>query len=110
MCQASTTVYLAAIQSGMTILSREPHSMAVSYTEYGKDATVSDTRGREIDFSLPERIRRTVYLAAHVIGSGRKNLECEVRIYGPSLNGTSYELVTETVEVIPSRRSHHQGR
>ena len=51
-CQASTTVYLAAIQSGMTILSREPHSMAVSYTEYGKDATVSDTRGREIDFSF----------------------------------------------------------
>lgn len=100
-CQASTTVYLAAIQSGMTILSREPHSMAVSYTEYGKDATVSDTRGREIDFSFRNESGGTVYLAAHVIGSGRKNLECEVRIYGPSLNGTSYELVTETVEVIP---------
>ena len=100
-CQASTTVYLAAIQSGMTILSREPHSMAVSYTEYGKDATVSDTRGREIDFSFRNESGGTVYLAAHVIGSGKKNLQCEVRIYGPSLNGTSYELVTETVEVIP---------
>ena len=100
-CQASTTVYLAAIQGGMTILSREPHSMAVSYTEYGKDATVSDTRGREIDFSFRNESGGTVYLAAHVIGSGRKNLQCEVRLYGPSLNGTTYELVTETVEVIP---------
>ena len=100
-CQASTTVYLAAIQGGMTILSREPHSMAVSYTEYGKDATVSDTRGREIDFSFRNESGGTVYLAAHVTGSGRKNLQCEVRLYGPSLNGVSYELVTETVEVIP---------
>ena len=57
--------------------------------------------GREIDFSFRNESGGTVYLAAHVIGSGRKNLQCEVRLYGPSLNGTTYELVTETVEVIP---------
>lgn len=102
-CQASSTIYLAAIQSGMTILHREPHSMAVSYTDFGKDATVSDTRGREIDFTFRNDSGGTVYIAAHVVSSSRnkKNLQCEVRIYGPSLGGVSYELVAETVEVIP---------
>ncbi len=102
-CQASTTVYLAAIQGGMTILKREPHSMAVSYTELGMDATVSDTRGREIDFTFRNNSGGTVYLSAHVIGSptNKRKYQCEVRIYGPSLNGRSYHLEAETVQVIP---------
>lgn len=102
-CQASSTVYLAAVQGGMTILNREPHSKEVSYTELGKDATVSDTRGREIDFTFRNNSGGTVYLAAHVISSpsNKKKLMCEVRLYGPSLNGTTYELVTETVQTIP---------
>lgn len=109
--QASTTVYLAAYQGGMTILSREPHSMAVSYTEYGKDATVSDTRGREIDFSFRNESGGTVYLAAHVIGSGRKNLQCEVRLYGPSLNGHHLRAGDGNRRGYPKAGgSHHEGR
>jgi len=101
-CQASTTVYLAAIQSGMTILKREPHSMAVSYTELGMDATVSDTRGREIDFTFRNESGSPVYIAAHVIKSptNKRNLLCEVRIYGQSLGGKTYKLESETVETI----------
>ena len=102
-CQASTTVYLAAIQSGMTILKREPHSMAVSYTELGMDATVSDTRGREIDFTFRNESGSPVYIAAHVIKSptNKRNLLCEVRIYGQSLGGKTYKLESQTVETIP---------
>lgn len=102
-CQASSTVYLAAIQGGMTILNREPHSKEVSYTELGKDATVSDTRGREIDFTFRNNSGGTVYLAAHVISSpsNKKKLMCEVRLYGPSLNGVTYELTAETVQTLP---------
>lgn len=102
-CQASTTVYLAAIQSGMTILKREPHSMAVSYTELGMDATVSDTRGREIDFSFRNESGSPIYIAAHVIKSptNKRNLLCEVRIYGQSMGGKTYKLEAETVESIP---------
>ncbi|MBR3873226.1 MAG: VanW family protein [Clostridia bacterium] len=102
-CQASTTLYLAAAQSGMTILEREPHSMSVSYTELGLDATVSDTRGREIDFSFRNQCGGTVYIAAHVIKSptNRKKLLCEVRIYGPSMGDVRYELEAQTTEVIP---------
>lgn len=101
-CQASTTLYLAAIQSGMTILKREPHSMAVSYTELGMDATVSDTRGREIDFAFRNESGSPIYIAAHVVQSStnKRNLLCEVRIYGQSLAGKSYKLVAETVETL----------
>jgi len=101
-CQASTTLYLAAIQSGMTILNREPHSMSVSYTSYGLDATVSDTRGHEIDFTFRNESGAPIYIAAHVVSSAtnKKNLLCEVRIYGQSLEGRSYELQSETVETI----------
>ena len=101
-CQASTTLYLAAAQAGMTIVEREPHSMAVSYTDLGLDATVSDTRGREIDFSFRNQSGGTVYIAAHVIKSptNRKKLLCEVRIYGPSLGNARYELQAETAQII----------
>lgn len=100
-CQASTTVYLAAIQGGMTILKREPHSMAVSYTELGKDATVNSVRGHEIDFTFRNESGGTIYIAAHVLtGSTKKQLTCEVRIYGPSLGGTTYQLVAETVQTL----------
>ena len=102
-CQASTTMYLAAVQSGMKILKREPHSMAVNYTELGMDATVSDTKGREIDFTFQNTTGGPVYIAAHVTrsSSSKKRLVCDVRIYGPSLNGLSYKLESEVVEVIP---------
>lgn len=102
-CQASTTVYLAAVQSGMTILKREPHSMAVNYTELGMDATVSDTIGREIDFTFRNDTGSPVYIAAHVVQSptNKRRLMCEVRIYGQSLGDISYRLEAETVEVIP---------
>ncbi len=101
-CQASTTLYLAAAQAGMTITEREPHSMSVSYTELGLDATVSDTKGREIDFAFRNQSGGTVYITAHVIKSptNRKKLLCEVRIYGPSLGNVTYELQAETTQVI----------
>ena len=102
-CQASSTLYIAAIQSGMKILNREPHSKEVSYTPLGMDATVSDTRGREIDFSFRNESGGTIYIAAHVIKSpsNKRNLLCEVRIYGPSLGNTTYQLQSQTIEVIP---------
>lgn len=102
-CQASTTVYIAAIQSGMTISKRSAHSNPVSYTDMGKDATVSDTKGREVDFVFRNNSGAPIYISAHVIQSGTssKSLLCEVRIYGQSLGNTRYELETEVVSTIP---------
>lgn len=100
-CQASTTLYLAAVNGGMTIKTRRPHSMAVSYTDLGLDCTVNDTRGHEIDFVFVNNTGGPVYLTAHVIGRNKKNYQCEVRIYGPSLGNKKYQLKAETIEILP---------
>lgn len=40
-CQASSTIYNAAMNSGLTILERHAHSMPVSYLPLGMDAAIS---------------------------------------------------------------------
>lgn len=98
-CQASTTVFLAAVQAGMKIEKLKPHSTPVGYTELGKDATVSDTKGHEIDFVFRNNSGSPIYIIANVIAdpSNKKRLQCEVRIYGQALENVRYEL--EAVEV-----------
>ncbi|MDD3410267.1 MAG: VanW family protein, partial [Eubacteriales bacterium] len=88
--------------AGMTITDHTSHSTTVSYTDMGKDATVSDTRGHEIDFVFRNKTGSKVFLSAHVItdSSNSKRLLCEVRVYGQSLGNTHYELETETVQVL----------
>lgn len=99
-CQASTTVYLAAVQAGMKITDHTSHSTSVTYTEMGKDATVSDTRGHEIDFVFRNNSGSKIFLSAHVLNdpSNRSRFLCEVRVYGKALGTTSYKLETEVVE------------
>lgn len=102
-CQASTTVYLAIAQAGLTIVNRTAHGTPVSYTDMGKDATVSDTKGREIDFVFRNNSGGNVYFSAHVITdpSNKNRLQCEVRVYGQDLGNVRYEIETETVETVP---------
>jgi len=101
-CQASTTVYLAAVQAGMQITTHTAHSTPVSYTDMGKDATVSDTKGHEVDFAFKNTSGSKIYMTAHVITdpSNSKRYLCEVRIYGLDLGSTSYQMETETVETL----------
>ena len=40
-CQVSTTIYQASLKCGLKIVERHTHSLPVSYTTKGKDATVS---------------------------------------------------------------------
>ena len=100
-CQASTTVYLAALQSGMQITERSPHADQVSYTTFGQDATV--VYGR-LDLKFKNTSSGTVYLTAKVEPRGKSLYQCVVCIYGPSLgDGVSYKLRTaEQVETIPA--------
>ena len=66
-CQVSSTLYNAALLSGMEILERHPHSRPVPYLPMGLDATVSygslDLRWRN-PWSFPVTVR------AQVIGAG----------------------------------------
>ena len=102
-CQASTTMYLAAAKANMTIVKREPHSDAVGYTDYGKDATVSDNR---IDFQFRNDTGSTVFIVATVTRDSRYDKThqvCIVSIYGESLgSGVKYDLVTKTVQTLPA--------
>ena len=102
-CQASTTIYLAAVQAGMTVLNRKPHSNPVSYTDVGMDATVSDTKGHEIDFVFRNDSGDSVYIFANVIQdpSSKKRLLCEVLIYGLDMGNVRYALETEIVQRLP---------
>ena len=104
-CQASTTVYLAAVRAGMEIVKREPHSDAVSYIEYGKDATVYWYSNHKIDMVFRNTTSSPIYITAAVQSSPtrRTNLVCVVNIYGATLNGLSYDIVTqETVIEAPT--------
>lgn len=103
-CQASTTVYLAAICAGLEIVDREPHSDPVSYTSFGKDATVYMSSNRKIDFVFRNNTEGKIYITAAVKTdpANRKRFFCEVSIYGLSLGDVSYELVTKEIETIPA--------
>ncbi len=100
-CQASTTVYLAAVRANMTITHREPHSDKVNYTEYGLDATVN-LDGKVIDLTFKNTTGSDVYILTYLTRSGGRRV-CHVDIYGMAHpEGVTYDLVAETVQVLPA--------
>ena len=102
-CQASTTVYQAAVCAGMEITSRRPHSDSVSYAEYGKDATVY-MGGKQIDLTFKNNSGEPVYITAEVLADpgNPRRLMTKVCFYGADLGNVRYTLETETVETLPS--------
>ena len=103
-CQASTTIYQAAVCAGMEIVKREPHSDSVSYTDYGKDATVYWGSRRKIDFVFKNNTDGDIYILAAVQEdpSNRKRLIARVAIYGEDLGDIRYEIESEiTKELDP---------
>lgn len=102
-CQASTTLYQAAVLAGLEIVKREPHSDAVSYAEYGKDATVYWEGNRKIDMVFRNNTDAPIYMVAGVVPdpSNHKRLVAKVSFYGQSLGDVTYSLETKTTEVLP---------
>lgn len=112
-CQASTTVYLAALLSGLEITERHQHSMKVSYTELGQDATVS---GNRLDLCFKNNTSGTLYITAHLTYQPKttKRFQCVVRIYGQTLGeNVNYSLRSETLDVLfpdePVLRPDNEG-
>ena len=98
-CQASTTIYLAAMRANMTVTKREPHSDKVNYTEYGLDATVN-LDGKKIDLVFKNTTGSDVYILTYLERSGVRWI-CKVDIWGePHEEGVTYDLVAQTVEVL----------
>jgi len=54
-CQLATTVYNAALEAGMEIVERHPHSRAVGYVPPGRDATILTWR-KDLKLRNPHRL------------------------------------------------------
>jgi len=103
-CQASSTVYQAAVAAGMQITKREQHSLPVNYTELGLDATVYWSKNRKIDFAFKNSSDMPVYIAASVQmdPDNRRQWIAKVSIYGADMGNVAYKLEAAVTEVLPA--------
>ena len=90
-CQVSTTLYNAAIKSGIAITEYHPHSLQVSYVPPSRDAMVST----ECDLQLYNPYSDPVYVAAKVFDGGLR-----VTFYGKNV-GDRYEIISNILQEIP---------
>ena len=103
-CQASTTIYQAAVCAGLQIVERKPHSDSVSYTDYGKDATVYWVGKRIIDLKFKNNTDEPIYIVASVETdpSNKKRLIAKVSMYGQDMGDVRYELESQIVDTLPA--------
>ena len=104
-CQASTTIYQAALCAGLQIVTRQPHSEKVKYAELGQDATVYLSKNRNKDFVFKNNTDSDIWIFATVEKDperkGKNNLRTRVDIYGEDMGDVWYKLesvVTETAD------------
>ncbi len=90
-CQVSTTLYNAALKSGLTVLEYHPHSLRVGYVPPSRDAMVST--GSDLKLFNPHA--HPVYLSAEVFEGGIR-----VAFYGKN-EGYRYEIVSQSLEELP---------
>ena len=91
-CQVSTTLYNAALKSGLEIVEYHPHSLRVNYVEPSRDAMVSSCC--DLKFFNPHAF--PVYLSAKVFQGGVK-----ITFYGEKI-GYHYEIRSQVLgEIFP---------
>ncbi len=90
-CQVSTTLYNAALKSGLQVTEYHPHSLRVSYVPPSRDAMVSS----QSDLKLFNPTAHPVYLSATVFNGGLR-----VSFYGKN-DGCRYEISSSVLGEIP---------
>ncbi len=90
-CQVSTTLYNAALLSGLTVTEYHPHSMRVGYVPPSRDAMVTEF----CDLCLFNPHRETVYLSV-LVGAGYLRFT----LYGTP-NGRTYAIESRTLAELP---------
>lgn len=91
-CQVSTTLYNAALLSGLGIAEYHPHSLAVSYVAPSRDAMVS---GNYCDLKFVNNRKTPIYVR---VKCSQNSICCT--FYGES-DGCNYSFVSEVVGTIP---------
>lgn len=92
-CQVSTTLYNAAVLSGLEIKEYHPHSLAVGYVSPSRDAMVS---GSACDLKITNNRKTPVYIRA-----ATSNGSVTFDIYGES-DGNSYSFKSQVVGSVPA--------
>lgn len=92
-CQVATTVYNAVLLSGLEVLERRNHSLAPSYVEPGRDATISQGY---IDFRFRNNTDYSILIEAEASGNSVR-----VTIWGrePDVK-TMARIRTKIIEII----------
>ncbi len=90
-CQVSTTLYNAALLSGLTVLESHPHSLRVGYVPPSRDAMVSSYS----DLRLYNPYSETVYLTASVVDGSLR-----ITFYGKPTDFT-YSIESRTLAELP---------
>lgn len=95
MCQVSSTIYNAALYSGMKINNVRNHSIPSPYIEMGRDATVS---GGTIDLKFSNKFDSPIFIHNQIIGN---KIVCT--IYGNKKDNKDIEIITETTDILHNR-------
>lgn len=93
-CQVSTTLYNAALLSGMKIVEANKHSRPVSYVKSGFDAMVNYGSS---DLKIKNNTNNQLLIIANYSPT-----KIRIRIYGEDLDDVKYSLVSEVVETYPA--------
>ena len=92
-CQVSTTLYNAALLSGLKIAEYHPHSLAVGYVPPSRDAMVS---GSSCDLKITNEAETPIYIRAN-----SQNGSVTFKIYGAD-GGAEYSLSSSVTGSIPA--------
>ena len=96
-CQVSSTLYNAALRTGLEIVERHNHSLPVSYLPKGQDATFAEGF---INFRFRNNTGK--YL---VIKSSVQNRRLTVKLFGTFPKNISYTLESKVVETLSPANS-----
>jgi len=101
-CQVSSTIYSAAIRTGMDIMERRNHSLPVRYLPKGQDATFATG---SINFRFKNNTGK--HLLIHVSVQGRI---LTVKFFGTFPKDVTYDIESITVETLtPSNKYVHNS-
>jgi len=91
-CQVSSTLYNAALLSGLKIVERIKHSIPSTYVPKGRDATVSYGI---IDFKFENNLSHPIYLEAYISGNS-----LNVCVYGKKTTNQTIQIHSVENEVV----------
>lgn len=94
-CQATTTVYNAALLANLQIVERHPHSLKVGYIPASRDATIS---GSTLDLKFKNTTSAPIYIEAYT-GTGTITVNFFGTIDHPE---QTVKLVSEVLYSIPA--------